>query len=87
MELANQPKRRVRWNMSLSFNSEDAKRDFQEKLDHAKKSLCPGKTLDNYQFLSLILERIESEKGQIVPKLQAKSMLGKYSVNFIIDNL
>ena len=65
------------WKINLSFNNEDDKRDFQEKMDRAKESLCPGRPLDNFQLLSLMLQRFESEMS-IVPELQATNMPGKH---------
>ena len=65
------------WKIELSFNNEDDKRDFQQRVDRANESLRPGKPLDNFhQFLSLMLERFESEMSSGSP--QATNMPGKH---------
>ena len=66
--VASTPKRArasMRHQMQLSFQSESSRDSFLARVDSVKKRLFLGRTVDNVQFLTTLLDRLETTGGMV----------------------
>ena len=66
--VASTPKRArasTRHQMQLSFQSESSRDSFLARVDRVKNRLFPGRTVDNVQFLTTLLDRLETTSGMV----------------------
>ena len=63
--VASTPKRARASMQQLSFQSESSRDSFLARVDSVKKCLFPGRTVDNVQFLTTLLDRLETTGGMV----------------------
>ena len=56
----------MRHQMQLSFQSKSLRDSFLARVDSLKKGLFPGRAFDNVQFLTTLLDRLETTGGMAV---------------------
>ena len=60
----------VRHQLQLSFQSATAKESFLSRFERSKRRLFPEKAVDNVQFLTAMLDRLEGPGGDAMEEAQ-----------------